>query len=216
MAYLTQTTLSVDDAEVIIAALKRRFPEIVGPSRDDICYATQNRQEAVKELVPEADAVIVLGSQNSSNSHAAGGAGPRRAASRPTWWTASTRSRRAVSRPRDGADYGRGQRPGRSGGGVRPHPARALRGHGGDARWCARSTSASRCRASCACCRGTGIDEEATYGDSRQTEITNDHGRPMRRDEFEAGEYEEGYKYELIDGKIYVSPQPNAPEGWVE
>jgi 4-hydroxy-3-methylbut-2-enyl diphosphate reductase len=68
VAYLTQTTLSVDDAETIINALKRRFPQIVGPSRDDICYATQNRQEAVKELVPEADAVIVLGSQNSSNS----------------------------------------------------------------------------------------------------------------------------------------------------
>lgn len=68
LAYLTQTTLSVDDAEVIIAALKRRFPQIVGPSRDDICYATQNRQEAVKDLVPEADVVLVLGSQNSSNS----------------------------------------------------------------------------------------------------------------------------------------------------
>jgi 4-hydroxy-3-methylbut-2-enyl diphosphate reductase len=68
VAYLTQTTLSVDDAEVIIGALKRRFPHVVGPSRDDICYATQNRQEAIKELVPEADAVLVLGSQNSSNS----------------------------------------------------------------------------------------------------------------------------------------------------
>jgi 4-hydroxy-3-methylbut-2-enyl diphosphate reductase len=68
VAYLTQTTLSVDDAEVIIRALKRRFPDITGPSRDDICYATQNRQEAVKALVPEADAVIVLGSRNSSNS----------------------------------------------------------------------------------------------------------------------------------------------------
>jgi 4-hydroxy-3-methylbut-2-enyl diphosphate reductase len=68
VAYLTQTTLSVDDAEVIIAALRRRFPQIVGPSRDDICYATQNRQEAVKLLVPEADIVLVLGSQNSSNS----------------------------------------------------------------------------------------------------------------------------------------------------
>lgn len=68
LAYLTQTTLSVDDAEIIIGALKRRFPQIVGPSRDDICYATQNRQEAVKELMPEADLVIVLGSQNSSNS----------------------------------------------------------------------------------------------------------------------------------------------------
>src|SRR5438876_2554063 len=68
VAFLTQTTLSVDDAEVIIRALRQRFPHIVGPSRDDICYATQNRQEAVKEVVPEADAVIVLGSQNSSNS----------------------------------------------------------------------------------------------------------------------------------------------------
>jgi 4-hydroxy-3-methylbut-2-enyl diphosphate reductase len=68
VAYLTQTTLSVDDADVIVRALKRRFPHIVGPSRDDICYATQNRQEAVKALVPEADAVIVLGSRNSSNS----------------------------------------------------------------------------------------------------------------------------------------------------
>ncbi len=68
VAYLTQTTLSVDDAEVIVSALRKRFPQIVGPHRDDICYATQNRQEAVKELVPEADAVIVLGSRNSSNS----------------------------------------------------------------------------------------------------------------------------------------------------
>lgn len=68
VAYLTQTTLSVDDAEIIIGALKKRFPHIAGPSRDDICYATQNRQEAIKELVPEADMVLVLGSQNSSNS----------------------------------------------------------------------------------------------------------------------------------------------------
>lgn len=68
LAYLTQTTLSVDDAEVVIGALKKRYPQIVGPSKDDICYATQNRQEAVKELVPEADIVVVLGSQNSSNS----------------------------------------------------------------------------------------------------------------------------------------------------
>lgn len=68
LAFLTQTTLSVDDAEVIIGALRRRYPQIVGPSRDDICYATQNRQEAVKQLLPEADIVLVLGSQNSSNS----------------------------------------------------------------------------------------------------------------------------------------------------
>jgi 4-hydroxy-3-methylbut-2-enyl diphosphate reductase len=68
VAFLTQTTLSVDDAEVIIKALRRRFPRIVGPSKDDICYATQNRQEAVKELAVECDVVLVLGSQNSSNS----------------------------------------------------------------------------------------------------------------------------------------------------
>lgn len=68
LAYLTQTTLSVDDAEVIISVLRRRFPNIVGPSKDDICYATQNRQEAVRDLLPEADVVVVLGSQNSSNS----------------------------------------------------------------------------------------------------------------------------------------------------
>ena len=68
VAYLTQTTLSVDDAEVVIKALRRRFPQIHNPAKDDICYATQNRQEAVKDLVPEVDAVVVLGSQNSSNS----------------------------------------------------------------------------------------------------------------------------------------------------
>jgi 4-hydroxy-3-methylbut-2-enyl diphosphate reductase len=68
VAYLTQTTLSVDDAEVIITALRKRLPNIAGPKKDDICYATQNRQEAVKELLPEADLVLVVGSQNSSNS----------------------------------------------------------------------------------------------------------------------------------------------------
>jgi len=68
LAFLTQTTLSVDDAEVIIKALRKRFPHIVGPKKDDICYATQNRQEAVKELVPDVDIVLVLGSRNSSNS----------------------------------------------------------------------------------------------------------------------------------------------------
>jgi 4-hydroxy-3-methylbut-2-enyl diphosphate reductase len=68
LAYLTQTTLSVDDASKIIQRLKERFPQIVGPPKDDICYATQNRQEAVRLLSDEADIVIVLGSQNSSNS----------------------------------------------------------------------------------------------------------------------------------------------------
>lgn len=69
LAYLTQTTLSVDEASEIIAALKARFPDISGPKKEDICYATQNRQEAVKTLVGEVDAVIVLGSRNSSNSN---------------------------------------------------------------------------------------------------------------------------------------------------
>ncbi|NDC64043.1 MAG: 4-hydroxy-3-methylbut-2-enyl diphosphate reductase [Planctomycetia bacterium] len=68
LAYLTQTTLSVDDASRIIQRLKERFPQIVGPPKDDICYATQNRQEAVRILAPDADIVIVLGSRNSSNS----------------------------------------------------------------------------------------------------------------------------------------------------
>jgi 4-hydroxy-3-methylbut-2-enyl diphosphate reductase len=68
VAYLTQTTLSVDDANQVIAALRERFPGIVGPPLEDICYATQNRQEAVRELAPEADVVLVIGSDNSSNS----------------------------------------------------------------------------------------------------------------------------------------------------
>ena len=68
LAYLTQTTLSVDDASRIIRLLKERFPQIVGPPKDDICYATQNRQEAVRLLSDDATMVIVLGSQNSSNS----------------------------------------------------------------------------------------------------------------------------------------------------
>jgi 4-hydroxy-3-methylbut-2-enyl diphosphate reductase len=68
MAYLTQTTLSVDDANVVIDALRKKFPQIANPPKDDICYATQNRQEAVRELAAEADLVLVLGSQNSSNS----------------------------------------------------------------------------------------------------------------------------------------------------
>src|SRR3954449_11137947 len=68
IAYLTQTTLSVDDANVVIAALRRKFPQIANPPKDDICYATQNRQEAIRDLAVRADLVLVLGSQNSSNS----------------------------------------------------------------------------------------------------------------------------------------------------
>ena len=69
LAYVTQTTLSVDDAAQIVAALKTRFPDIVGPKKDDICYATQNRQDAVKFMAPRVDVVIVVGSPNSSNSN---------------------------------------------------------------------------------------------------------------------------------------------------
>ena len=69
LAYVTQTTLSVDDAARIVNALKRRFPMITGPKKDDICYATQNRQDAVKQMVNQCDLVIDVGSPNSSNSN---------------------------------------------------------------------------------------------------------------------------------------------------
>jgi 4-hydroxy-3-methylbut-2-enyl diphosphate reductase len=68
LAYITQTTLSVDDTAEIVAALRRRFPEIAGPHKEDICYATTNRQDAMKAIAPEADLVFVIGSANSSNS----------------------------------------------------------------------------------------------------------------------------------------------------
>ena len=69
LAYVTQTTLSMDDAARTVAALKKRFPKIVGPKKDDICYATQNRQDAIKTLAQRCDVVIVVGSPNSSNSN---------------------------------------------------------------------------------------------------------------------------------------------------
>ena len=68
LAYVTQTTLSVDDTRDIIAALQARYPAIIGPHRDDICYATTNRQEAVRQVAPRVDALLVVGSPNSSNS----------------------------------------------------------------------------------------------------------------------------------------------------
>ena len=68
VAYITQTTLSVDETSAIIAALKRKFPNMTGPKTDDICYATTNRQQAVKELAAECDLILVIGSTNSSNS----------------------------------------------------------------------------------------------------------------------------------------------------
>ena len=69
LAYVTQTTLSVDDAARVVDALRARFPNIAGPKKDDICYATQNRQDAVKALAPQCDVVIVVGSPTSSNSN---------------------------------------------------------------------------------------------------------------------------------------------------
>lgn len=69
LAYVTQTTLSVDDAAVIVTALRERFPDIVGPKKDDICYATQNRQDAVRVLAEACDLVLVVGSVTSSNSN---------------------------------------------------------------------------------------------------------------------------------------------------
>jgi 4-hydroxy-3-methylbut-2-en-1-yl diphosphate reductase len=68
LAYVTQTTLSLDDSQEIVAALTQRFPAIIGPHKEDICYATTNRQAAVKQVAPQVDAVIVVGSPNSSNS----------------------------------------------------------------------------------------------------------------------------------------------------
>jgi 4-hydroxy-3-methylbut-2-enyl diphosphate reductase len=68
LAYVTQTTLSVDDTAAVVAALNARFPEVIGPHKEDICYATTNRQEAVKRVAPAVEAMIVVGSQNSSNS----------------------------------------------------------------------------------------------------------------------------------------------------
>ena len=69
LAYVTQTTLSVDDTRDVIQALQRRFPEIVGPDVRDICYATQNRQQAIRQLAAEVDLILVIGSRNSSNSN---------------------------------------------------------------------------------------------------------------------------------------------------
>ncbi len=69
LAYVSQTTLSVDDTQVIVAALQKRFPNIIGPKKSDICYATQNRQDAVKLMAKEVDVVLVVGSPSSSNSN---------------------------------------------------------------------------------------------------------------------------------------------------
>ena len=109
VAYLTQTTLSVDDANVVIAALRKKFPRIANPPKDDICYATQNRQEAVRELAAQADLVLVLGSQNSSNSRRLAEIADRSGSPRSSSM-ASRRSTSVVRGRRDRAHHGRGQR----------------------------------------------------------------------------------------------------------
>ncbi len=69
LAYVTQTTLSIDDTQAVVVALRESFPKIIGPKKDDICYATQNRQDAVKTLAADCDVILVVGSPNSSNSN---------------------------------------------------------------------------------------------------------------------------------------------------
>ena len=69
LGFVTQTTLSMDDTTIIIESLKKRFPQIIGPKKDDICYATQNRQDALKKLASQCDVILVVGSPNSSNSN---------------------------------------------------------------------------------------------------------------------------------------------------
>jgi 4-hydroxy-3-methylbut-2-enyl diphosphate reductase len=86
LSYVSQTTLSVDETRDIIAALKQRFPSISSPKKDDICYATQNRQDAVKVLSDQCDIIVVVGSPNSSNSIACAKL-PRCVGWMPIWWT---------------------------------------------------------------------------------------------------------------------------------
>ena len=90
LAYVTQTTLSVDETQEIVAALKERFPLVKEPKKQDICYATQNRQDAVKFMAPQVEVVIVVGSPNSSTPTACAN-WPRVSACQPTWWTRLTR-----------------------------------------------------------------------------------------------------------------------------
>ena len=92
-AYLTQTTLSVDETNAIVEALRERFPSIQGPPREDICYATQNRQDAIKEVARRSDVVLVIGSDNSSNSNRLAEVA-RDLAPRRTWSTTRPRSTR--------------------------------------------------------------------------------------------------------------------------
>ncbi len=128
VAYITQTTLSVDDTRGIIDALKARFPSIVGPNTDDICYATQNRQRAVLELAPKVDLVLVVGAANSSNSNRLREIAE--AAGVPAYLIedASGARSRLARRRLVGRDHGRGVRSGRPCPGRHRHVEAAGRG----------------------------------------------------------------------------------------
>ncbi len=127
VAFITQTTLSVDETAEIIARLRRRFPAIVSSKSDDICYATTNRQIAVKQLARECELVLVIGSTNSSNSQPAGRGRPRARRRLPPDRQPHPGSRGVARGRRDGRHHLRGQRPrgaGRAAGRVLP-PARS-------------------------------------------------------------------------------------------
>ena len=138
LAFITQTTLSVDDTAEIVATLRRRFPEIEGPKREDICYATTNRQAAVKAIAPNCDLVLVIGSPNSSNSQrlreVAERAGARRAILLPKAEQLDWSALDGVRTP--GRDR-RGVRAGDAGAGAAREPRPPLRagdrGAAGDA-----------------------------------------------------------------------------------
>ena len=105
VAYVTQTTLSIDDARAIVAALKARFPAIRGPKKDDICYATQNRQDAVKWMAPRCEVVIVVG-RRTARTRTGCARWPRTWARRPTWWIARRTCRNIAGKRRVGVTAG--------------------------------------------------------------------------------------------------------------
>ena len=157
LAFVTQTTLSVDDTHAIVETLRRRFPAIAMPHKEDICYATTNRQEAVKRVAPDVDAMIVVGRAGVEQFGAAGRSGAaRRAARRRCWSSGRARSTGASSRG--------SRRLGITAGASAPEAlvdevieafARALRHLGDRERRSSARPSSSTCRASCGPCRVT-------------------------------------------------------------
>ena len=130
LAYLTQTTLSVTETADIIAKLKQRFPRIVAPKKEDICYATQNRQEAVRTLSDQADVLLVVGSFNSSNSRRLAELGKTRNVPSHLIDGPHDIDLSLVHGRRNGADHGRGQRSRVGGPGVRRNASMAVRRFG--------------------------------------------------------------------------------------